>query len=65
MPGMSTLTDKDRQRLAALAGAAFRACEAGLVHLVQQRLGSDRFAYLAIARPKVPALVVEKWREDY
>ena len=52
MPGMSTLNDKDRQRLAALAGAAFRACEAGLVHLVQERLGPDRFSYLAIARPK-------------
>lgn len=52
MPGMSTLSGKDRQRLAALAGVAFRACEMGLVHLVQQRLGSNRFAYLAIARPK-------------
>ncbi|SHF44908.1 hypothetical protein SAMN05444279_1493 [Ruegeria intermedia] len=52
MPGMSTLPDRDRQRLAALASAAFRACEAGLVHLVQERLGPDRFAYLAIARPK-------------
>ncbi len=58
MPGMSTLNDKERQRLAALAGAAFRACEAGLVHLVQQRLGPDRFAYLAIARPKPRATPV-------
>ncbi|HHY48931.1 MAG TPA: hypothetical protein GYA10_04205, partial [Alphaproteobacteria bacterium] len=34
----------------ALADAAFRAFEAGLVHLAQLRLGPDRFAYLAIAR---------------
>lgn len=52
MAGMSNLPDTDRQPLAALASAAFRACEAGLVHLVQERLGPDRFAYLAIARPK-------------
>ncbi len=52
MPGMSTLPDRELQRLAALASAAFRTCEAGLVHLVQERLGPDRFAYLAIARPK-------------
>jgi len=58
MPGMSTLPDKDRQRLTTLAGAAFRACESGLVHLVQQRLGPDRFAYLAIARPKPRATPV-------
>jgi len=58
MPGMSTLSDKDRQRLATLARAAFRACEAGLVHLVQQRLGPDRFAYFAIARPKPRATPV-------
>ena len=29
-----------------------RAFEADLVHLVQVRLGPDRFAYLAIARTK-------------
>ena len=58
MAGMSTLSDRDRQRLAALASAAFRACEAGLVHLVQERLGPDRFAYLAIARPKPRATSV-------
>ncbi len=52
MPGMSTLNDKDRKRLAALARAAFRTCEAGLVHLVQERIDTDRFAYIAIARPR-------------
>lgn len=49
---ISTLPEPDRRRLAALASAAHRAFEADLVHLVQVRLGSDRFAYLAIARTK-------------
>lgn len=49
---ISTLPEPDRRRLAALASAAHRAFEAGLVHLVQVRLGPDRFAYLAIARTK-------------
>ncbi len=35
-----------------LRAAAFRAAEQGLVHLVQQRLAADRFAYIAIARPR-------------
>lgn len=42
----------ERSRLIALAAAAHRAYEADLVHLVQRRLGPDRFAYLAIARTK-------------
>jgi len=49
-PVVSTLPEPDRRRLAALGDAAFRAFEAGLVHLAQLRLGPDRFAYLAIAR---------------
>ncbi len=49
---ISTLPEPERRRLADLASAAFRAFEAGLVHLVQIRLGPDRFAYLAIARTK-------------
>ena len=48
----SPLCAVDRERLRALANAAHRAFEADLVHLVQVRLGLDRFAYLAIARPK-------------
>ena len=51
-PVMSTLPEADRQRLAALGAAAYRAFEMGLVHLVQSRLDVDRFAYIAIARPK-------------
>lgn len=49
---ISTLAESDRRRLAGLGSAAHRASQAGLVHLVQVRLGPDRFAYLAIARPR-------------
>lgn len=49
---ISILQEEDRRRLVTLAGAALRASDAGLVHLVQRRLGPDRFAYLAVARPK-------------
>lgn len=49
---ISTLPEDERRRLGALAGAAHRAFEAGLVHLVQRRLGPDRFAYFAIARAR-------------
>ena len=50
--GNSILPEPDRRRLSALASVAHRAFEAGLVHLVQIRVGRDRFAYLAIARTK-------------
>jgi|GEM_PF-503366 hypothetical protein len=43
---------EEQRELRRLADAAFRAAEQGLIHLVQQRLARDRFAYLAIARPK-------------
>jgi len=49
---ITDLSEPERARLVALAAAARQACDAGLVHLVQQRLGSERFAYIAIARPK-------------
>jgi len=51
-PVVSKLPADQRLALRALASAAFRAEAQGLVHLVQQRLGTDRFAYVAIARPK-------------
>lgn len=51
-PMFSTLGDTARGELARLAGRAFWAAEQGLVHLVQEREGPDRFAYIAIARPK-------------
>ena len=42
----------ERRRMADLADAAYAAFEAGLVHLVQQRIDAGHFAYVAIARPK-------------
>lgn len=45
------LSVQERRALRALADAAFRAAQQSLVHLVQMRLATDRFAYLAIARP--------------
>ena len=49
---LSTLPADRRSALRGVADAAFRAAEQGLVHLVQEREGPDRFAYIAIARPK-------------
>ena len=52
---VSKLSGDKRRKLRDLAAAAARAAEKDLVHLVQARLGPDRFAYRAIARPR-PAL---------
>jgi len=52
---VSTLPTDRRLALRRMADAAFRAAEQGLVHLVQERLETDRFAYIAIARPKPKA----------
>ncbi len=49
---VSPLPKTDRVRLRALAAAVYRAAEMRLVHLVQVRLGPDRFAYVAIARSR-------------
>ena len=49
---VSTLPTDRRLAVRGVADAAFRAAEQDLVHLVQKRLGPDRFAYLAVARPK-------------
>ena len=49
---ISTLPESERRKLGALASAAHRAFEAALVHLVQVRIGPDRFAYFAIVRTK-------------
>jgi len=48
----SGLSDKQCAELGKLANRAFCAAEQGLVHLVQERIATDRFAYIAIARPK-------------
>ena len=57
-PVISKLADPDRKRLALLGTRAFWAAEASLVHLVQERIGPDHFAYIAIARPKPKAAAV-------
>ena len=54
-PAFSHLQDAQRTELAKLASRAFWAAEQGLVHLVQEREGPDRFAYIAVARPKPKA----------
>lgn len=51
-PAISLMQEPERRRLAELAQAAMSAFEKGLVHLVQVRLGPDRFAYIAVARPR-------------
>lgn len=47
---VSVLAKSQREGLRATADAAYRLAELGRVHLVQKRLGPDRFAYLVIAR---------------
>ena len=49
---LGRLADREREELARLGARAFWAAEQGLVHLVQERVGPDRFAYIAVARPK-------------
>ena len=51
-PMFARLPDQQRAELARLGSRAFWAAEQGLVHLVQERVGPDRFAYIAVARPK-------------
>ena len=50
--GMSKLPRAECDRVDLLADRAWTAAAQQLVHLVQHRLGTDRFSYLAIARPK-------------
>ena len=52
VPSVSSLAANERTELSLLATRAAWVEAQGLVHLVQQRLGPDLFAYLAIARPK-------------
>jgi len=54
-PAISHLPDAQRVELAKLGSRAFWAAEQGLVHLVQERIDTDRFAYIAVARPKPKA----------
>jgi len=40
------------RELSAVADRALRLAEAGVVHLLQRRLGEERFAYLLVVRPR-------------
>jgi len=51
-PVFSSLEAKAREALRKLADRTFHVAEQGLVHLVQERVGPDCFAYIAVARPK-------------
>jgi hypothetical protein len=51
-PFSRTLSSEQRSELAMLASAAWRLCERGLVHLVQQRVADGVCTYLVIARPR-------------
>ena len=51
-PHASRLREDDRQVLTRVASLALRLSGRGLVHLVQRRLGPDRFSYLAISRTR-------------
>ena len=51
-PFSRTLSAEQRSELAMLASAAWRLCERGLVHLVQQRIAAGTCAYLVVARPR-------------
>ncbi len=55
-PNVSTLGIPALENLRATANAAYRLSGLGRVHLVQERLGPDHFAYLAIARPQKSAV---------
>lgn len=48
----SDLVEPDRKELVRVGRRAWWAAEKNLVHLVQRRLGPDRFAYLVIARAR-------------
>ncbi|PHQ98006.1 MAG: hypothetical protein COB39_09465 [Marinosulfonomonas sp.] len=51
-PVFSSLEAEAREALRKLADRTFHVAEQGLVHLVQERVGPDCFAYIAVARPK-------------
>ena len=54
-PMFSKLSNAARAELSRLGSRVFWAAELGLVHLVQERVGPDQFAYIAVARPKPKA----------
>ena len=48
--------ERERAALGRMASQAMRLAEHGLVHLLQRRVCSERFSYLAIARPRAETL---------
>lgn len=50
----SSLQDRERHRLDAVATAVRDAAVAGAVHLVQERLGTNTFGYLAVRAVRRP-----------
>ena len=44
--------ERERTALGRIADQAMRLAEHGFVHLLQRRVCSERFSYLAIARPR-------------
>lgn len=51
-PASGRLDDRGRRQLAAAASFAWSLSEQGLAHLVQRRLGPDRFEYILEVRPR-------------
>jgi hypothetical protein len=47
-----SVKERERAALGRVASQAMRLAEHGLVHLLQRRVGSEHFSYLAIARPR-------------
>ena len=67
MAGMSSLAEADRKTLCGIAKVALSAFEGGLIHLVQARLATDRFAYLAVARQRprnAPGVLTQRLAES-
>jgi len=52
MPFGNPMVPETREELVRTSACVMRLAERGFVHLVQRRLGADRFSYLAIARPR-------------
>ncbi len=50
--GLSQLPETQCRELGILADYALRLADAGWAHLVQRRLGEERFLYLLVVRPR-------------
>jgi hypothetical protein len=49
----TTLAPKQRDELELVARRAWAMAEAGLCHLVQRRLDTERFGYVLVVRPRI------------